>query len=202
MDNEEFGYVCGVLCGRGFIKRGRNNCVGIHTRNRSLAIHVASSLRNLCGYEPTIREKTPDGKTYFTVEVYGKDVVGIFDGIGFAPTRKIWAPPKIAGENAEFRLGFLAGFFDSTAVVYFNREKFLTSGSGYRYLRATSVNPGGLREVKNLLSLQGIESALRTTPKGLGRLVIRGAWRLKVFSERIPLRTPKKDALNEVFRFS
>ncbi len=195
MDHEEFGYACGVLCGRGFIKRGRNNCVGLQTDKKDLAEQFVSSLRNILGYDITVREKSVDGKRYFAVNAYSKNLVAVFDDIGFKPTRKNWSPPKLTYENPEFRRGFLAGFFDATGFVYFNREKFLTLGSGYRYVRVTSVNPTGLEEVKKLLSSEGIESNLRTSKKGLSYLTIRGDWRLKTLSERVNLRTRKKVAL-------
>ncbi len=200
MDNEELGYACGVLCGRGFIKRGRNNCVGIHTDKKDLAEQFASSLRNMAGYDIGVKEKIINNKRYFTVHAYGKGLVAVFDGVGFAPTRKTWSPPMIIHENPEFRSGFLAGFFDATSFVYLNREKFSVLGSGYRYVRVTSVNPSGLEEVKKLLSSEGVESNLRISKKGLVYLIIRGTWRLKMFSERINLRTQKKNAVNSLLQ--
>ncbi len=195
MDHETFGYACGVLCAGGFIKRGRNYCVGLQTSNESLVKHFAESLRTIRDFETQIREKNIGDKRYFTMNAYGKGLVLIFDNIGFFPTRKSWLPPKMSYENSEFRSGLLAGFFDTASYVYFNREKFSISGSGYRYLRATSVNPAGLAEIKKLLLLEGIESNLRSTKTGLGYLTIRGDWRLKMFASRIKLRTDKKETV-------
>ncbi|MBI2085044.1 MAG: LAGLIDADG family homing endonuclease [Candidatus Aenigmarchaeota archaeon] len=195
MDHETLGYACGVLCGSGFIKHGRNYCVGLQTNNGILAEHFAESLRAIRGFETLTRKKAIDDKRYFIVNAYGKELVSIFDNIGFFPTRRSWLPPKISYDNPEFRSGLLAGFFDTASYVYFNREKFSISGSGYRYLRATSVNTAGLVEIKKLLLLEGIESNLRTTKGGLSYLTIRGDWRLKTFAERIKLRTSKKESI-------
>ncbi len=200
MDHGRLGYLCGVLCGRGFVKHGRNNCVGIHTRNGQLAHHFAECIRLVRGFAPTIKEKNIDDKRYFIIDAYGKDLVKLLDGLGFFPSRKNWVPPRLANENAEFRLEFLAGFFDATSVVYFNREKFYVSGSGYRYLRATSVNPAGLAEIKKLLAVEGVESNLRTSKKGISCLTIRGDWRLKTFADRIKLRTDKGKIVENTLR--
>lgn len=194
MGYDELAYACGVLSGRGFIKRGRNNCAGMRTSNKTLAVEFASALRSLRGWEVLVREKYAGGKRYFIVNAYGKDLVAVFGDIEFHPTRKTWLPPKPAYEDQGFRRNFLAGFFDATGFVYFNREKFLVSGSGYRYVRITSVNPEGLTEVKKLLFLEGVESNLRVS-KGLACLTLRGYWRLKTFAERVRLRTDKLNRL-------
>ncbi|MBI3413298.1 MAG: hypothetical protein HY051_04415 [Candidatus Aenigmarchaeota archaeon] len=196
MEQGALGYACGVLCGRGFIRRGRNNCVGIQTSSRRLAEEFSSSLRGLIGYEILPKAKTISGKEYFTVNAYGKNVVGIFDAIDFRPTRRGWSPPRLTEENREFRLGFLAGFFDATSFVYFNREKFYASGGGYRYVRVTSVNPNGLAGIRKLLGIEGVECAFRTR-RGLAYLVLRGRWRLDAFMEKVALRTEKKISLEQ-----
>lgn len=64
----------------------------------------------------------------------------------------------------------------------------------------TSVNPSGLGAIKKLLSVEGVESNLHISKKGLGYLVIRGNWRLKKFSERVKLRTQKKNAVNSLLQ--
>ncbi len=197
MDLGSLGYACGVLCGRGCIKRGRNNCVSLRTENRALAEEFASSLRALQTTDVTIRQKTMHNKICFTINVYGKAAVKIFDDIDFSANKKSWSLPGYANNDKEFRTSFLAGFFDATSYVYFNREKYLSRGNGYRYLRATSASADGLDGVKKLLSMEGVPSSLRISQKGPGRLMIRGGWRLKRFLERVPLRTTKKNLLED-----
>ncbi len=190
----ELGYVCGVLCARGHVKKGRNNCVGLRTDNKELIEEFATALRSVCGRDVLIAQKTIGNKTYFITDVYGKDVIGIFDNIGFLPARKTWSPPDIAHHNHDFRSAFLAGFFDATSFVYFNRENFLVSGDSYRYLRVTSVNLEGLTRIKKLLSMDGVESSLRSK-KTLHYLTVKGKWRLSSFIVAVPLRTAKRASL-------
>ncbi|MFH0889612.1 MAG: hypothetical protein V1836_00520 [Candidatus Aenigmatarchaeota archaeon] len=192
----ELGYACGVLCARGFIKKGRNNCIGLSTKNKELIDAFAAALRSVCGRDMLVIQKTIAQKTYFTANIYGKHIVEIFGNIGFLPKRKTWSPPDIAYHNHDFRSSFLAGFFDATSVVYFDREKFLVSGNGYRYLRVTSVNLEGLIKIKKLLSLDGVESSLRSR-NSLHYLVVKGKWRLVSFINAIALRTQKKTRLRE-----
>ncbi len=202
MNSGNLGYVCGVLCGRGCIKRGRNNCVCLRTKNRILAEGFASSLRALQIIDVIVREKHINNETYFVVNVYGKDVVKIFDDIGFSANKKSWSIPRYANNDKEFRISFLAGFFDATSYVYFDREKCLSRGNGYRYLRVTSVNAAGLAGIKKLLLMEGVPSSLQVSRNGLGRLVIKGHWRLKAFLGRVPLRTAKKNLLENAARTS
>ncbi|MBI1971953.1 MAG: LAGLIDADG family homing endonuclease [Candidatus Aenigmarchaeota archaeon] len=198
MDHDQLAYACGVLAGRGFIKQGRNNCVGLQTSNKDLAELFSEALGDIRGWDVVIKKKQLRGKIYFVVNAYGKELVQVFDSLGFTPGRRNWQPPKHAYENQAFRLNFLAGFFDATGFVYFNREKFSVSGSGYRYVRVTSVNAAGLAEIKKLLLMEGVESSLRKPVKGPTFLVLSGGWRLKTFSERVRLRTDKKGGLETV----
>ncbi len=198
MRSADLGYVCGALCGRGYIKRGRNNCVGLQTGNKQLAEVFASSMRALCTRDVVPQQRTRYNKIYFVINVYGKTVTKIFDDIGFVANKKSWSPPRLCTTNSEFRTNFLAGFFDSTSYVYFDREKFSYRGNGYRYLRVTSANAAGLDGIKKLLSMEGAPSSMRVSLHGPAYLIIGGDWRLKAFLERVPLRTDKKVALSGV----
>ncbi|MCK5333535.1 MAG: hypothetical protein KAJ24_03405 [Candidatus Aenigmarchaeota archaeon] len=193
----EYGYVTGILCGRGHLIQDRKNGnYGISIESGDIELLRFFSL---CLYD-VFKAKTkisPLKRAHNTTNHHilycysketSKKLLNVFKGsIG----THHWQPPTHAHTNPAFRTGFLKGFFDHKGTI---RIRYKKSGARFekiRNIRASSVNLRGLFAVKKLLLLEGIQCTIYRC-KTLHVLDIEGKNRLESYQKKINFTSSEK----------
>lgn len=167
--NFNAGYVCGVLCSDGTVEwreKFGNYWIALETVDDEFADRFLFSLMTLTegklkSYQA---QRCYKGKKYITnkVVLMGKKYVKSFiDKWRVKTGSHTWSAPPMAFKDQDFRRGFLQGFFDGDGTI---RLRLRVHKDGRkqkcRSVRVTSVNLKGLKQLKELLKLEGIDCVI------------------------------------------
>ncbi len=167
--NFNAGYTCGVLCSDGTVewrKKFGNYLISLETIDDEFADRFLFMLATLT--EGKLKSyqcrKIYKEKKYITniVILRGKRYVKLFiDKWGVKTGSRTWKAPPMAFKDRDFRKGFLQGFFDGDGTVRL-RLRAHKDGSKQkcRSVRVTSVNLNGLKQIKQLLKLEGVDCVI------------------------------------------
>ena len=193
----EYGYITGVLCGRGHVLQNqKNGNYGISLESEDVELlHFFSR----CLYDVfEVKTKISSLKRarnaanhhilyYYSKETSKKLTKAFKNHIG----THHWQPPTQAHTNPVFRTGFLRGFFDHKGTIRIRYKKSGTRFEKIRNIRASSVNLRGLFAVKKLLLLEGIQCTIYRC-KTLHVLDIEGKNRLESYQKKINFTSSEK----------
>lgn len=189
--NFGLGYVCGVLCGKGYLDKYR---ISLETKDIELAKSFQKMLHEIVKKEPKIRQyERFYRKKYITyiVSVYGKAIVSDLKKTLKESGTHTWRAPRDAFIDSLFRKGFLQGYFDSEGYIRISGDKKRAN------IRVTSINQNGLEDIRSLLRLEGIESMIYPSGRYFV-LDVQGKTRLTLFKDRIDfLLASKRDRLTK-----
>lgn len=187
------GYVCGVLCGTGYVIMGRNHAIGLETSDKVFAELFAVKLGACLGKQPNIRVKQRE-KPAHVVTLYGKDQIKAFVGKWSLMTESnALSIPKVAYNDREFRIGLLRGFFDAKAsIITKQRNVFLPVWD--RYISVVSTDKSLLEAVQKLLAVEDIDNSLFRHGNRLWSIRIGGRTRMSAFQEKVGFELARKKA--------
>lgn len=177
------GYVCGVLCGAGYVIMGRNHVIGLETSDKEFAGLFAAKLGACLEKQPVICVKRREKPSY-VVTLYGKDQIKAFVGKWSLMTEpNSPSIPNEAYDNREFRIGFLCGFFDAKASII-TKQRNMVLPVWDRYIGVVSTNKALLECVQKLLAVENIDGSLFRHGAKLWSIRIGGRKRLSAFQEK------------------
>jgi hypothetical protein len=196
--NFNAGYVCGVLCSGGTIRWKKGNYwLKLETIDDGFADRFLFMLATLTSGKVRSyqRQRNYRGKKYITniVILSGKKHVKSFIERWKVRTGShTWSVPSLAFHDQDFRKGFLQGFFDGDATIRL-RLRIHRDGRKQkcRTIRITSVNLNGLKQLKKLLELEGIDCVIYPV-KNHYFLEIDGKNRVAQFVKKINFGIPRK----------
>ncbi len=193
----EYGYITGVLCGRGHIiqdQKNGNYGVSLESGDIELIHFFSHCLHDVFKAKTKIhplkraRNTTKHHILYCYSKETSKKLTETFKGT--VGTHQ-WQPPAQAHTNQAFRIGFLRGFFDHKGTIRIRYKKSGTRFEKIRNIRTSSVNLRGLFAVKKLLLLEGIRCIIYRC-KTLHVLDIEGKNRLEAYQKKLNFTSSEK----------
>ncbi|MFH1105812.1 MAG: LAGLIDADG family homing endonuclease [Candidatus Aenigmatarchaeota archaeon] len=185
------GYVCGVLCGAGYVLQGRNYVIGLETGDKEFAELFAGELASCVGKTPSVNVKQRE-KPVYVVTLYGKRQIEAFVNMWKLKTN-MGGVPEATHKDHEFRIGFLSGFFDAKASVI-AQQRNIVLPIWDRYISAVSTDKALLENIMALLAEAQIDSSLFRHGAKLWSIRIGGETRMKSFAKNAGFRRAVKSA--------
>ncbi len=178
------GYVCGVLCGAGYVIMGRNHVIGLETSYKEFAELFAEKLASCVNKTPSVNVKQRE-KPAYAVTLYGKNQIKAFVGKWSLMTdSNDLHIPKAAYEDYEFRIGFLRGFFDAKASII-TKQRNMVLPVWDRYISVVSTNKALLEQIVSLLAVDNIDSSLFRHGTKMWSIRIGGRTRMTAFQKNL-----------------
>ncbi len=185
------GYVCGVLCGAGYVLQARNYAIGLETGDEAFAKLFAEKLASCAGKTPSVNVKQRESPVY-VVTLYGKRQIEAFVDM-WKLTTSPGGVPEAVHKDREFRIDFLSGFFDAKASII-TQQRNIVLPIWDRYISVVSTNKALLERIITLLAEERIDGSLFRHGAKLWSIRIGGETRMKAFAKNVGFKRAVKRA--------